>query len=68
MAGAPRPSPTLLQLAEADGARAVAVELLEEVPPLLDEAQQGREAVHVDAPGAGPVKRVWGAKKKKKGW
>lgn len=35
------PPPTLLELVEADGARLVPVVLLEEVLPLMDEAQQG---------------------------
>lgn len=44
------PSPTLLELSKADGAGLVTVILLEEASPLLDETQQGREAVDVDAP------------------
>lgn len=43
-------SPTLLELAEADGAGLIPVILLEEASPLLDEAEQGGEAVDVDAP------------------
>lgn len=53
------PSPTLLELTEADGARLVPVVLLEEVLPLLDEAQQGCEAIHIYASRPGPVKHVW---------
>lgn len=52
-------SPTLLELAEADGAGVIPVILLEEAPPLLDEAQQGGEAVDVDAPRPRLVEHVW---------
>lgn len=50
---------SLLQLCVADGARAVSVELLEEVLPLLDELPQGREAVDVDAACLGLIKHVY---------
>lgn len=49
---------TLLQLCGADGARAVPVILLKEVPPLLEEFPQGREANDINAARLGLVKHV----------